>query len=49
MGWFRKLEERVNVKPSRMARRITALDETCVKVNGLEYGFMLDVDGNEIR
>ena len=33
-----------------MFRRLIALDETCVKVNGLEYWVYaaLDVDGNEI-
>jgi len=35
--WVRRFSERVNVNPSRMARRLIALDETCVKVNGLEY------------
>jgi putative transposase len=48
--WVRKFGERVNVKPSRMVRRLIALDETCVKVNGLEYWVYaaLDVDRNEI-
>jgi len=33
-----------------MARRLIVLDETCVKVNGLEYWVYaaLDVDRNEI-
>jgi len=33
-----------------VVRRLIALDETCVKVNGLEYWVYaaLDVDGNEI-
>jgi len=33
-----------------MVRRLIALDETCVKVNGLEYWVYaaLDVDRNEI-
>ena len=46
----RKFSERVNVKPSRIVRRLIALDETCVKVNGLEYWVYaaLDVDRNEI-
>jgi len=35
--WVRKFSERVNVNPFRMLRRLIALDETCVKVNGLEY------------
>ena len=40
----------VNVKPSRVVRRLIALDETCVKVNGLEYWVYaaIDVDRNEI-
>jgi putative transposase len=48
--WVRKFSERVNVKPSRMFRRLIALDEACVKVNGLEYWVYaaLDADGNEI-
>ena len=48
--WVGKFSERVNVKPSRMARRLIALDETCVKVNGLEYWVYaaIDVDRNEI-
>jgi len=39
--WVRKFSEMGNVKPSRIVRRLIALDETCVKVNGLEYWFML--------
>jgi transposase-like protein len=35
--WIRKLSERISIQPSRMPRRLIALDETCVKVNGLEY------------
>jgi len=48
--WVRKFSERVNVNPSRIPRRIIALDETCVKVNGLEYWVYaaLDIDRNEI-
>ena len=49
--WVRKFSGKVNVKPSRMVRRLLlALDETCVKVNGLEYWVYaaLDVDRNEI-
>jgi putative transposase len=34
--WVRKFSEKVNVNPSRMFRRLIALDETCVKVNGYE-------------
>jgi len=32
--WVRKFSEKINVNPSRMFRRLIALDETCVKVNG---------------
>jgi len=48
--WVRKFSEKVNVKPSRMFRSFIALDETCVKVNGLEYWVYaaIDVDRNEI-
>ena len=48
--WVRKLSEKVNVEPSRMHRRLIAMDETCVKVNGLEYWVYaaLDVDRSEI-
>jgi putative transposase len=48
--WVRKFSGRVNVKPSRIVRRLIALDEACVRVNGLEYWVYaaLDVDGNEI-
>jgi hypothetical protein len=38
---------RISVNPSRIPRRVIALDEMCVKVNGL-VGFMLDVNRNEI-
>lgn len=46
--WVRKFSEKVNVKPSRIVRRLIALDETCVKVNGLEYWVYaaIDVDRN---
>ena len=48
--WVRKFSERVNVNPSRIPRRLIALDETCVKVNGLEYWVYaaVDVDRNEV-
>jgi len=41
---------RLCIKPSRIARRLIALDETCVKANGLEYWVYaaIDVDRNEI-
>jgi transposase-like protein len=35
--WVRKLSERTSIEPFRMPRRLVALDEECVKVNGLEY------------
>jgi len=35
--WTRKLSERMGIQPSKMPKRFMALDETCVKVNGLEY------------
>jgi transposase-like protein len=34
--WVRKFR-RISVNPSRIPRRVIALDEMCVKVNGLEY------------
>jgi len=34
--WVRKFR-RISVNPSRIPRRVIVLDETCVKVNGLEY------------
>ena len=48
--WVRKLSEKVGVSPSNLPRRFIALDETCVKVNGLEYYVYaaIDVDRNEI-
>jgi len=48
--WVRKLGERLNVNPSRIPRRLIALDETCVKANGSEYWVYaaIDVDRNEI-
>jgi len=35
--WVRELSEKIRIDPPRMPRRLAALDETCVKVNGLEY------------
>jgi len=35
--WVRELSEKIRIDPLRMPRRLAALDETCVKVNGLEY------------
>jgi putative transposase len=48
--WIRKLSEKISIQPSRIPRRLVALDETCVKVNGLEYWVYasIDVDRNEI-
>lgn len=37
MKWARRLSERVGIKPSGMPRRLIALDEIRIKVNGLEY------------
>jgi transposase-like protein len=34
--WVRKLSEKICIDPPRILRRLVALDETCVKVNGLE-------------
>jgi len=46
----RKLCEKININPSRMPRRLIALDETCVKVNGSKYWVYttIDVDRNKI-
>ena len=48
--WVGKLSGKVSIKPLKMRRRLIALDEKCVKVNGLEYWVYaaIDVDGNEI-
>jgi putative transposase len=48
--WVRKLSEKICINPPKMPRRLVALDETCVKVNGLEYWVYaaIDVDRNEI-
>jgi hypothetical protein len=35
--WVRKFSEKINVKSSRIPRKLIALDETCVKVSGLDY------------
>ena len=37
--WVRKLGERMCIDPPRMPWRLVALDEACVKVNGLEYWY----------
>ena len=48
--WVGKLSEKIRIDPPRMPRRLVALDETCVKVNGLEYWAYaaIDVDKNEM-
>jgi len=48
--WVRKLSEKICINPPKMPRRLVALDETCVKVNGLEYWVYaaIDVDRSEI-
>ena len=48
--WVGKLSEKVSIKPLKTCRRLIALDETCIKVNGLEYWVyaVIDVDRNEI-
>jgi putative transposase len=48
--WVRKLSEKISIDPPRIPRRLVALDETCVKVNGLEYWVYaaIDADRNEV-
>jgi len=48
--WVKKFGGKVSFKPSRMPRRLIALDETYVEVNGLEYWVYaaVDVDGNQV-
>jgi putative transposase len=48
--WVRKLGEKICIEPPKMPKGLVALDETCVKVNGLEYWVYaaIDVDRNEI-
>jgi len=48
--WIVKLRERLNVSLERKPRRLIAVDETCVKVNGEQYWVCsaLDLDGNEL-
>jgi transposase-like protein len=45
-----EFSEEVNVRPSRIPRRLIAFDEMCVEVNGLEYWVYdaKDVDRSEI-
>jgi transposase-like protein len=35
--WVRKLSEKLNVNSPKMRRRLIALDETYVSVNGLKF------------
>jgi len=48
--WVRKLSEKIRIDPPRMPRRLIALDEACVKVDGLEYWVYaaMDVDRDEM-
>jgi putative transposase len=48
--WVRKLSEKMCIDPPRIPRRLVALNETCVKVSGLEYWVYaaIDVDRNEV-
>ena len=48
--WVRKLSEKLSISPSKLPRRLIALDETCVKVNRLNYYVYttIDIDRNEI-
>jgi transposase-like protein len=48
--WVRELSERICIDLPRIPRRLVALDEACVKVNGLEHWVYaaVDVDGNEV-
>jgi transposase-like protein len=48
--WVRKLSEEICIDPPKMPKRLVALDETCVKVNGLEYWVYvaMDIDGNDV-
>jgi putative transposase len=48
--WVRKLSEKIRIDPPRMPRRLIALDEACVKVNGLKYRVYaaMDVDRDEM-
>ena len=48
--WVGELSEKICIDPPRIPRRLVALDETCVKVNGLGYRVYaaIDVDRNEV-
>jgi putative transposase len=47
---MRKLSEKISIEPSKMPRRLVALDEKCVKVSDLEYWVYatIDVDRDEV-
>jgi len=48
--WIVKLRERLKISLEKKPRRLIAVDETCVKVNGQQYWVYsaLDIDKNEI-
>jgi len=48
--WIVKLRKRLEVASERKHRRLIAVDETCVKVNGLNYWVFsaVDVERNRI-
>lgn len=48
--WVVKLRERLNMASGRKPRRLVAVDETCVRVNGQQYWVYsaLDIDKNEL-
>jgi putative transposase len=48
--WIRKFEEKIKIEPSKIYRNFIALDETCIKVNGLKYWIYaaIDIDRNEL-
>jgi transposase-like protein len=47
--WVRKIGEKININPSRIPRRLIALDETCVKANGSEYWVYAAIDVDRTR
>ena len=48
--WVNKFKEKVNISPSKIPRRLIALDETGIKLNGKQYWVYaaIDIDRNEI-
>jgi transposase-like protein len=46
--WVRKLSEKLSIEPPRIPRGLIALDETCVKANGLEYRVYVAIDVDAI-